>query len=195
MPVAHELALNLAAVLARNWWVLLLRGVVAILFGGLTFGWPGMSLAALVLLFGGFCLADGLMAAWTALSNRKQQENGWLLLIGGLLGIGVGLLTLFQPAVTGLALLFYIAIWAVATGVVQVLTAIRLRQEIANEWTLVLAGIASVALGALLMARPGAGALAVLWLIASYAIVFGILLVALALRVRSVARRIEARLA
>jgi len=195
MPVAHELALNLAAVLARNWWVLLLRGVVAILFGGLTFGWPGMSLAALVLLFGGFCLADGLMAAWTALSNRKQQENGWLLLIGGLLGIGVGLLTLFRPAVTGLALLFYIAIWAVATGVVQVLTAIRLRQEIANEWTLVLAGIASVALGALLMARPGAGALAVLWLIASYAIVFGILLVALALRVRSVARRIEARLA
>ena len=195
MPVAHELALNLAAVLARNWWVLLLRGVVAILFGGLTFGWPGMSLAALVLLFGGFCLADGLMAAWTALSNRKQQENGWLLLIGGLLGIGVGLLTLFRPAVTGLALLFYIAIWAVATGVVQVLTAIRLRQEIANEWMLVLAGLASVALGALLMARPGAGALAALWLIACYAIVVGILLVALAFRVRSVARRIEARLA
>jgi len=195
MPVAHELALNLAAALARNWWVLLLRGVVAILFGGLIFTWPGISLAALVLLFGGFCLADGLMAAWTALSNRKQQENGWLLLIGGLLGIGVGLLTLFRPAVTGLALLFYIAIWAVATGVVQVLTAIRLRQEIANEWMLVLAGLASVALGALLMARPGAGALAALWLIASYAIVFGILLVALAFRVRSVARRIEARLA
>ena len=195
MPVAHELALNLAAVLARNWWVLLLRGLVAILFGCSTFAWPGISLAALVLLFGGFCLADGLMAAWTAFSNRKQQENGWLLLIGGLLGIGVGLLTLFQPAVTGLALLFYIAIWAVATGVVQVLTAIRLRQEIANEWMLVLAGLASVALGALLMARPGAGALAALWLIAFYAIVFGILLVALAFRVRSVARRIEARLA
>jgi uncharacterized membrane protein HdeD (DUF308 family) len=195
MPVAHELALSLAAVLARNWWVLMLRGLVAILFGVFAFASPGITLASLILLFGGYCLADGLMAAWTALSNRKQQENGWLLLIGGLLGIGVGLLTLFRPAVTGLALLFYIAIWAVATGVVQVLTAIRLRQEIAKEWMLVLAGLASVALGALLMARPGAGALAALWLIASYAIVFGVLLVALAFRVRSIARRIEARLA
>jgi uncharacterized membrane protein HdeD (DUF308 family) len=195
MPVAHELALSLAAALARNWWVLMLRGLVAILFGVFAFASPGITLASLILLFGGYCLADGLMAAWTALSNRKQKENGWLLLIGGLLGIGVGLLTIFQPALTGMALLFYIAIWAVATGVVQVLTAIRLRQEIANEWMLVLAGLASVALGALLMARPGAGALAALWLIASYAIVFGILLVALAFRVRSIARRIEARLA
>ena len=100
MPVAHELALNLAAVLARNWWVLLLRGIAAILFGALTFASPGISLTSLVLLFGAFCLADGLMAAWTALSNRKQKENGWLLLIGGLLGIGVGLLTIFQPTVT-----------------------------------------------------------------------------------------------
>jgi uncharacterized membrane protein HdeD (DUF308 family) len=125
-----ELALNLAAILARHWWVLLLRGVVAILFGVLSFASPGISLASLVLLFGAFCLADGLMAAWTALSNRKQKENGWLLLIGGLLGIGVGLLTIFQPALTGMALLFYIAVWAIATGVVQVLTAIRLRQEI-----------------------------------------------------------------
>lgn len=195
MPVAHELALDLAAVLARNWWVLLLRGLLAILFGFVSFAAPGLSVAALVLLFGGFCLADGLMAAWTALSNNRQKENGWLLLIGGLLGIGVGLLTIFQPALTGLALLFYIAVWAIATGVVQVLTAIRLRQEIENEWMLVLAGLCSVAFGALLMARPGAGALAVLWLIGSYAIVFGVLLVVLALRVRSVARRIEARLA
>jgi uncharacterized membrane protein HdeD (DUF308 family) len=195
MPVAQELALNLAAILARNWWVLLLRGMVAILFGVLTFALPEISLASIVLLFGGFCLADGLMAAWTAFSNRKQKENSWLLLIGGLLGVGVGLLTIFQPALTGLALLFYIAVWAIATGVVQVLTAIRLRQEIENEWTLILAGLASVAFGALLMARPGAGALAVLWLIASYAIVFGLLLVLLAFRVRSVARRIEARLA
>ena len=195
MPVAHEPALNLAAVLARNWWVLMLRGVVAILFGVLAFASPGISLASLILLFGGYCLADGLMAAWTAFSNRKLKENGWLLLIGGLLGIGVGLLTIFQPALTGLALLFYIATWAIATGVVQVLTAIRLRQEISNEWMLILAGLASVAFGALLMARPAAGALAVLWLIASYAIVFGVLLVVLALRVRSAARTIEARLA
>ena len=134
------------------------------------------------------------MAAWTAIWHRRQRENGWLLLMGGVLGIAVGLVTIFQPVVTTLALLFYIAIWAVATGVVQVLTAIRLRQEIQNEWALVLAGIASLTLGVLLMARPGAGALALLWLIASYAVVFGLLLVALALQVRGAARRIEARL-
>ena len=195
MPVAEELAQNLAGTLARNWWVLLLRGIVAILFGIVTLARPRISLASLVLLFGAFCLADGLMAAWTAFSNRKQKENGWLLLISGLLGIGIGLLTIFQPAVTALALLFYIAIWAIATGVVQILTAIRLREEIHDEWMLILAGLASVALGGLLMARPGPGALAVLWLVASYAILLGLLLVVLAFEVRSVAKGIEARLA
>jgi uncharacterized membrane protein HdeD (DUF308 family) len=194
MPSAHDLALNLALTLSLNWWVLLLRGVAAILFGVLALAMPGISLTSLVLLFGAYCLADGLMAAWTAIWHRRQRENGWLLLIGGMLGIAVGLVTIFQPVVTTLALLFYIAIWAVATGVVQLLTAIRLRQEIRNEWALVLAGIASLALGVLLMARPGPGALALLWLIASYAVVFGLLLVALALQVRGAARRIEARL-
>jgi uncharacterized membrane protein HdeD (DUF308 family) len=195
MPAADELALNLAAILARNWWVLLLRGLVAILFGVLTFALPGISLASLVLAFGAFCLADGLMAAWTAFTNRKQGENALLLLIGGLLGIGVGLLAIFQPVVTGLALLFYIAVWAIATGVVQLLTAIRLRHEVANEWLLGLAGLLSVALGALLLARPGVAALALAWWIGSYALVFGSLLVVLAFRVRSLERKIEARFA
>lgn len=195
MAPAHDLALNLALTLSQNWWVLLLRGCAALLFGALAFALPGISLEALVLLFGAFCLADGLMAAWTAIWHRRQAENGWLLLIGGLLGIGVGLMTIFQPAVTALGLLFYIAIWAVSTGVVQVLKAIRLRNEIENEWLLALAGIASLALGVLLMARPGPGALALLWLIASYAVVRGLLLVALALEVRIVGRRLEARLA
>ncbi len=192
---AHDLALNLALTLSHTWWVLLLRGCAALLFGTLAFAMPGISLELLVLLFGAFCLADGLMAAWTAIWHRRQAENGWLLLIGGLLGIGVGLMTIFQPAVTALGLLFYIAVWAVSTGVVQVLIAIRLRNEIENEWLLPLAGIASLALGALLMARPGPGALALLWLIASYAVVRGLLLVALSLEVRIVGRRLEARLA
>jgi uncharacterized membrane protein HdeD (DUF308 family) len=192
---AHDLALNLALTLSQNWWVLLLRGCAAILFGGLAFAMPDLSLDSLVLLFGAFCLADGLMAAWTAIWHRRQAENGWLLLIGGLLGIGVGLMTIFQPAVSALGLLFYIAIWAVSTGVVQLLQAIRLRNEVENEWPLALAGLASLALGGLLMARPGPGALALLWLIASYAVVRGLLLVALALEVRTAGRRIEARLA
>jgi uncharacterized membrane protein HdeD (DUF308 family) len=195
MPVTEALALHLAATLARHWWVLLLRGIVAILIGILTFALPGLSLEVLVLLFGAFSLADGLMAAWTALSSRRHEENVWLLLLGALVGIGVGLLAIFQPAVTALALLFYIAIWAIATGVVQILAAIRLRREIENEWMLALAGLASLAFGALLMAQPGAGALAALWLIAGYLVLLGALLVVLALELRAAAKRIEARLA
>ena len=112
---AHDLALNLVLTLSHNWWVLLLRGCAAILFGGLAFATPGRSLESLVLLFGAFCLADGVMAAWTSIWHRRQAENGWLLLIGGLLGIGVGLMTIFQPAVTALGLLLYVAVWAVST--------------------------------------------------------------------------------
>jgi uncharacterized membrane protein HdeD (DUF308 family) len=117
-----------------------------------------------------------------------------VLLLEGLLGIGVGALTVFNPAVTALVLLFYIAIWAIATGVLEIVIAIRLRKEIEGEWTLVLAGLASVAFGVLVMARPGSGALAVLWLIGSYAIVFGLLFVLLAFKVRGAAKKIEARL-
>jgi uncharacterized membrane protein HdeD (DUF308 family) len=101
-----------------------------------------------------------------------------------LLGIGVGVLTFLAPALTALALLFYIAIWAIATGVLEIVAAIRLRKEIENEWMLIVAGLASVVFGVLLMAQPAAGALALLWLIASYAIFFGVLLVILAFKVR-----------
>jgi uncharacterized membrane protein HdeD (DUF308 family) len=147
----------------------------------------------IVLLFGAYALADGILGSWTAISHRKDQENWWVLLLGGLLGIGVGALTLFNPGVTGLVLLFYIAIWAIATGVLEIVTAIRLRKEIEGEWMLVVAGLASVAFGGLLMSAPGAGALAMLWLIASYAVLFGILFVVLAFKIRGAAKKIEAR--
>ncbi len=146
-----------------------------------------------MLLFGAFALADGAIGVWQALGARKDRENWWVLLLGGLLGIGVGVLTLFHPGVTALALLFYIAIWAVATGVLEIVAAIRLRKEIEGEWLLGLAGLASVAFGVLLVLQPAAGALAVLWLIAAYAIVFGALLVVLAFRARGFARRLEGR--
>jgi uncharacterized membrane protein HdeD (DUF308 family) len=182
---------HLAAILSRNWWVLLLRGIVAIVFGVLTWLLPGISLAALVLLFGAYSMVDGILGAWTAIAGRKEHEHWWVLLLEGLVGIGVGILTLFAPGVTALALLFYIAIWAIATGVLEIVAAIRLRKEIEGEWLLVLGGLASVAFGVLLMARPGAGALAVLWIIAAYAVVFGVILVVLAFKARSFARALE----
>lgn len=176
---------SLATILARNWWALLLRGLVAIAFGVLAWLQPAISLAALVLLFGAYTMADGVLGAWAAVAGRRENEHWWLLLMWGLVGIGVGLLTFLAPGITALALLFYIAAWAIATGVLQIVAAIRLRKEISGEWLLVLGGLASVLFGVLLMGQPGVGALSLIWLIASYAVVFGILLVLLSLKVRS----------
>jgi len=155
---------RLVDILSRTWWLLLLRGLAAIAFGTLTWFRPGISLAALVLLFGVYALADGVL--------------------------GVGVLALLAPGITALALLFYIAIWAIAAGVLEIVAAIRLRKEIEGEWLLLLGGLVSVAFGLILMARPAAGALAVLWLIAGFAVVFGALLVILAFRVRTFGKRV-----
>jgi len=182
---------QMASVLKRGWWLLVLRGIAAIAFGVLTWIQPAISLAALVLLFGVYALADGLLGLWMALSGRKGNDHWWLLLLASLVGIGAGLLTFTAPGITALALLFYIAVWAIATGVLQIVAALRLRREISGEWWLILAGLASVAFGVILLSRPGAGALAVLWLIAAYAIVFGVLELMLAFKVRSFTARLN----
>ena len=180
---------RLASMLSRNWWLLLLRGIAAIAFGVLTWFQPGISLGALVLLFGAYSMADGILGVWAAIAGRKEHEDWWVLLLGGLLGVGIGILTFVAPGITALALLFYIAIWAIATGVLEIVAAIRLRKEITGEWMLVFGGIISVVFGTLLLAQPGAGALALVWLIATYAVIFGIVLVILAFKVRSFAGR------
>ena len=178
---------RLAVILRRSWWMLLLRGLFAIAFGILTWVLPGLSLAALVLLFGAYVTADGILGVWTAIAGRKDHEHWWVLLLWGLLGIAVGLLTFLVPGLTALVLLFYIAIWAIAIGVLQIVAAVRLRKEIQGEWLLILGGVVSVVFGVLLVARPAAGALAVLWLIATYAVVFGVLFVLLAFKMRRAA--------
>ena len=183
---------RLAAILHRGWWLLLLRGIVAIAFGVLTWVQPGISAVALVLLFGAFAFADGVLSTWTAIAGRANHEYWWLLLLRGLLGIGVGILAFVEPGVLALALLFYIAIWAIATGVLEIATAIRLRREIEGEWLLILSGLISVVFGGVLIAHPGAGALALLWLIAAFAIAFGVVLVILAFKARGFARRVAA---
>jgi uncharacterized membrane protein HdeD (DUF308 family) len=170
--------------LSRGWSFLLLRGLAAIAFGILTLVRPDISLAALVLLFAAYAITDGVLALIAAMSARKDQQYWWLLLLGGLLGIGIGILTIANPGVTALALVFYIAIWAIGTGIVEIFFAIRLRQQIQGEWRLIVAGIVSVAFGAFLLARPGAGALTVLGVIAFYALFFGVLLVLLAFKAR-----------
>ena len=174
----------MSVILARHWWALLLRGLFAVLFGVLAFIWPGLTLTVLVLLFGAYALADGLLAVVAALRAPAGDERWWVLLLEGVVGLIVGVLTFIWPAMTALALLYFIAAWAVVTGVLEVVAAVRRRRVISNEWLLILSGALSVLFGLVLMLMPVAGALAVVWLIGVYAIAFGLLLVALALRLR-----------
>ena len=129
---------------------------------------------------------------WTAIAGRNDNDYWWVLLLAGIVGVGVGAVTFAAPGLTAVALLVYIAVWALVKGVLEIATAIRLRKEIQGEWLLVVGGAASVAFGALLLARPGAGVLAVLWLIAAYAVVFGVLLVLLAFRARRFVKEVAA---
>jgi uncharacterized membrane protein HdeD (DUF308 family) len=172
--------------LVRNWWMLALRGVAAVLFGLAAFIWPSITLTVLVLLFGAYAFVDGILALLAAsrLHGDMGSERWWALLVEGLVGVAAGILTFIWPSITTLVLLYLIAAWAVVTGVFEILTAIRLRKEVANEWMLALAGVASVVFGVLLAIHPSTGAVAVVWLIGAYAIVFGLLLLALAFRLR-----------
>jgi uncharacterized membrane protein HdeD (DUF308 family) len=170
--------------LSRNWWLFLLRGLAGILFGIITFIAPAISLAALVLLFGAYAFADGVLAIVAAVRRRGEARWG-MLLLEGVAGIAVGVMTLFLPGITALTLLYLIAAWAIVTGVLELVAAVRLRKEIKGEWILALGGIASIAFGVLVALLPGAGALAIVIWIGAYALVFGVLLVVLSFRLRS----------
>jgi uncharacterized membrane protein HdeD (DUF308 family) len=160
-------------VLARNWWALVLRGLLGVLFGLAAFVWPGISLAALVLLFGAYALLDGIVAVIGAV-RAAERHGRWLpLLLEGIVGVVVGVLTFIWPAITALALLYLIAAWALLTGIFELAAAVRLRREVDNEWLLGLAGVASIGFGLILAAFPGAGALAAVWIIGAYALMFG----------------------
>src|SRR6478736_13863 len=169
--------------LAKNWWLLLLRGVAAIIFGVLAFAWPGVTLLTLILFYGAFALIDGVLAIVAAITGGAPGPRWWLAIVG-LLGIAAGLLTFLMPGLTALVLLLFIAGWAIATGVLQIIGAIKLRKEIDNEWLLILGGIISVLFGACMMVAPGAGALALVWVIGAYSVVTGVIFVALAFRLR-----------
>ena len=170
-------------VLAKNWWLLLLRGIAAIIFGLLAFTWPGLTLLTLILFYGAYALVDGVLAFVAAITGGVPVSRWWLAIVG-LLGIAAGLLTFLMPGLTALVLLFFIAGWAIATGVFEIIGAIKLRKEIDNEWLLILGGIISVLFGVSMMLAPGAGALALVWVIGAYSVVMGVIFVALAFRLR-----------
>ena len=187
--------------LASRWWLLALRGVVAVLFGILALAWPGVTITALVFLFGFYALVDGLVSIASAFMPDRRTgakrlwdnltgagrltgfERLWLVLVG-IAGIVFGLMAFVWPGITALVLLYLIAFWAIFIGVMQILAAVRLRREIDNEWWLIVGGAAAVVFGVIAFVDPGTGALSLVWLIAVYAILFGVTLLALALRLR-----------
>jgi uncharacterized membrane protein HdeD (DUF308 family) len=168
-----------------NWWLLALRGLVAMLFGVLAFMWPSATLITLVWLFGAFALVNGILSLVLAAKTPKGYPKVGSLIFGGLLGILAGLLAFVMPGITALGLLILIAAWAIVTGIMELVAAVRLRKIINNEWLLVLAGIASVVFGILLLFQPAAGALVLIWWIGAWALLSGILLMILAFRMRN----------
>jgi uncharacterized membrane protein HdeD (DUF308 family) len=164
--------------------MLLLRGVLAFVFGLICFAYPGVTLRILVIVFGSYTLLDGLLAVAAAITRAHSQPRWWSTLIEGVAGSMIGVIILSWPGITGLGLLYLMALWAILTGILKMMAARRLRRHIIGEWLLLLSGVASVVCGVLLFFMPGSGALAVLFWIGTYAVSIGLFLVVVALRLR-----------
>ncbi len=180
------LATVLVGRIARNWGLILVRGLAALVFGILCFVWPAISLLALVLLYGAYAIVDGIGAiVW------GSRSRWWLMVAVGVVSVLSGLIAFFWPGITALALLYVIAAWAIVRGVAELVAAFQLRRRISNEWMLVLGGLISILFGVVMALFPGAGALSMIWLIGAFAVVFGIFAVSLALRLRSFQERMR----
>ena len=186
MPLA-----SVREMLRAGWWMLLLRGVLAIAFGVMALAWPGLTITTLVLVFAAYALVEGVFLVIASIRSRKEHEDWWVLLLEGLIGVAFGILTFQHPDITALVLILYICAWAMLSGVLKIVLAVRLRKEIRGEWLLALAGVAAILFGVAVMARPAAGAVALAWIIGVFALVEGVTLVALALRLRGLGKQIE----
>jgi uncharacterized membrane protein HdeD (DUF308 family) len=169
--------------LAQNWWVFLFRGILAIAVGVLAFAWPGITLVSLVLLFGIYAAADGILAIASAITGHTLMPRWWLAIVG-IAGLGAAFTAFTQPGLTLAVLLLVIAVWAIALGIMQIIGAVQLRKEIDNEWFLGLSGLCAVIFGAILLFRPGAGTLALIFTLGTFAVIEGLLLVAFSIRLK-----------
>jgi uncharacterized membrane protein HdeD (DUF308 family) len=177
--------------LTRNWWLVALRGLLAILFGIFAFVWPELTWLVLILMFGIYAILDGIFAMVSGVSRSRYSSSWWVFLVEGFISLVAGVIVLLQPDLAGLALVIVIAVWAILTGILEIVAAIRLRREIRDEWMLGFGGFLSVVLGFLMLFQPAAGGLVITLMVGAYALVFGILLVALSLRLRRFKRQYD----
>ena len=171
-------------VYARNWWVAVVRGIAAILFGVIAWFWPGLALQALIYLFAAYALIDGVLAFASLFTPRGRANWIWVI-IEGILSIGAAVVAIAFPGLTALTFAIVIGIWAIILGVLRIIQAVQLRQVIDNEWSLGLSGLAVVIFGAILLIAPGAGVLSLLWLIGIWSIIFGVMMIVFGFRLRN----------
>ncbi|MCC6411728.1 MAG: DUF308 domain-containing protein [Saprospiraceae bacterium] len=180
--------------MSRFWWMLILRGLVALLFAFFAFTRPEVTFTAMVVMLGAFFLADGLLALVLGWQMRGEDDEWWSVFLEGGLGVVLGLLALLRPDIGAATMVMFIALWCLLSGTFEFFAAIKLRKEIENEWMLGLAGLVSIALGVLMLINPTAGAISIVWWIGLYAAIFGVFFVLLGLRLRNVGNKIREKL-
>jgi uncharacterized membrane protein HdeD (DUF308 family) len=174
-----------AQVVLQNWWMLALRGGLAIIFGLIALFFPGIALLAFIAVFAAYAIIDGIVAVVVAIRERGSLSRwGWVL-VEGILSIFAGIFALFYPRETALILLYIVAAWAILTGIMEIVSAVTLREYLSQEWALIIAGVLSIVFGIILFARPGVGLLSILWLVGVYSIIFGVLFIVRAFQLRS----------
>lgn len=179
--------------LARRWWVVLIRGLAAIGLGTLAVLWPGTTMLSLLFVFGAFTVADGLTALWLGFSAPRDGRVWWEMVAVGAVAILFGLAVALLPGLTAVFFVYLIGFFAILRGVTEIAAAIQLRHVIDDEWMLILSGAVSILFGFMLIVRPGEGAIAMVLLIGAFMIAAGAMTVALALRLRHISQRLEAR--
>ena len=170
--------------LSRNWWTFVVRGIFAILFGAAALLLPELTLIMMVWMFGAYALVDGLFEIVTAVVRREDYDRWWLLLIEGIFGAALGVVTFVWPGITGMVLFILIVSWALVTGILEIAAAVRLRKILEKEWLLALSGVLSILLGILMLVWPGYSVIALAWMIGIYAVIFGLALIALGVRLK-----------